>query len=758
MKIESVGTNYAGSRIKTNRNKFAAKQPSFGRDWKIHTSWGAVFKNETGKTNFKLFTFPNTHAVFVEIADKVAIGASNIKERAVQLLGIAAASYTITKGIPVDKISKVYPMENKGDGIFVAEGIDAKPDDKYRYIIVTENKEVNLVKDPYAKKQDSIHGWSSIYNPDNYEWKNTDWLEGKDSRRIKRNPGDERYRGLAKLKIEEINIPSVTQEGTFLSAKKAVDKIADTGLANAIEIMPVENTYSKQWGYDGVDKFAINRHLGTAAELKELIDYAHGKGLNVIMDMVPNHMGTDGDYLSEAGPYEAGSGQFGALLNFEHPNNRYVRDWMANAALWWANEFKVDGIRFDMTKEAKSDYLLKQMVDELNEHNPDVFLIAEDGRDNKVTITRYDTSNKTHEEKINETDMLVDLIVSGTHTIPHDVGYDSEWDFPFMHALADAIKNNSQASLNFIDDTMLNSGYRIKYVMSHDEIGNEDGTRLLPKIYAQHMNFFAKMDGSLPADVRGQNAAKLSHEIIKSLMMNINITDEELKEIQQDFGITEPADKQTLVNYLKASHAKTKLASGALMTCPGPKMFFQGEDYADLSYHKFFRDFSPEFENYEPNKGQTENICREKGYNISNKFALKDSILGKYKPSGEFASMQKQLLAFNKDLFKITDENEPFVDGEIHSIYKDHENLVHIHSVEKNGEKFLVIKNFADKFHNGTYSSPGFPHNEKYVEILNSDDEIYGGGGSCNKDRVINVDNQALNLAANSISILKKID
>ena len=87
-------------------------------------------------------------------------------------------------------------------------------------------------------------------------------------------------RGLDKLIIDEINIPTVSKEGTFAGAKARIDKIAERGVATAIEIMPVENTYSMQWGYDGVDKFAVNEKLGGAAGLKELIDYAHGKGLN----------------------------------------------------------------------------------------------------------------------------------------------------------------------------------------------------------------------------------------------------------------------------------------------------------------------------------------------------------------------------------------------------------------------------------------------------------------------------------------------
>lgn len=748
-------TSTENHNIQKVNNIRSVKQPNFGRVWEEHISWGANYVKNKGTTNFKLFSFPDAKAVFVEIADKATAGLQNIRERLVQIVALAGTGLAYEKAIGIDEHSKAYKMEHKGDGIYVANDVDAKPDDKYRYIIVDGARNINIVKDPYAKKQENIHGWSSIYDPDNYKWKNTKWLEGKDSRRINRDSKDGAFHGLSKLRIEEVNIPTITKEGTFIAAKNAIDKIAEKKIVNAIEIMPLENTYSKQWGYDGVDKFAINERMGTHAELKELIDYAHGKGLNVIMDMVPNHMGQDGDYLAQTGQYEYDSTEWGAKLNYEHDGNKYVRDFMVNAALWWANEFKVDGLRLDMTKHTASDYLLKQIVDEVNEHNPNVFLIAEDGRDNKLSLTRYDDTQNTHEEKINNIDLFVDLIGKGAKSTPHAIGFDSEWDFPFVHALWDAVTHNSRTSLTALDDAMINSNHRVKYIMSHDEIGNKDGTRLIPKIMAQYMDYFSNLNDS--NENKGQKAARLSQDIFVALLTGKNSTDEELKKLQQDYGMRYIFDRTALVNGLKAALAKSRLAYGTIMTVPGPKMIFQGEGSVDMSYFKFFRDFSPEFHNYPPNKGIHEKISAEKGYDISNEYAMKDSIVGQIKPGGEFANVQEQMIAYNKDLSKLIDSNEALQSGIIKSVYRDHENMVHIHSLEKDGEKFLIFKNYADNFHNGTYSSLGFPHDGKYIEVFNSDDVIYGGSGRLNKGREITADNQNLKLAANTMVILKKL-
>ena len=110
MKIQNIGNDYKTANL--NRQI----KPSFGRVWEEHVSWGANYVKKTGKTNFKLFSFPDAKAVFVEVADKAAIGLSSMKERIVQIMGIAGMGLTITNVLPKDEESKVYPMRSRGDG------------------------------------------------------------------------------------------------------------------------------------------------------------------------------------------------------------------------------------------------------------------------------------------------------------------------------------------------------------------------------------------------------------------------------------------------------------------------------------------------------------------------------------------------------------------------------------------------------------------------------------------------------------------
>ena len=756
MRVENIGV------ARAPRPVVQKQTPSFRRNWAEHASWGANYVKQKGKTNFKLFSFPDAKAVFVEVADKAAGALSNVKERIVGVLGLTTAAAAVgihNELTPADENSKIYPMENKGEGVYEANNIDAKPNDKYRYIVVTKDNDVNMVKDPYSKKQENIHGWSSVYDTDNYEWKNTDWLEGKDTRRIVRKP-DEPLRGLERLVIDEVNIPTLTKEGTFEAAKSRIDTIAKKGTATAIELMPVENAYSKQWGYDGVDKFAVNENLGSAEQLKELVDYAHGKGLNVIIDMVPNHMGPDGDYLSQTGPYIKGSGDFGNLLNYEGDTNKNVRDWMTNAALWWAKEFKVDGIRFDLTNKVGSDYLLRQIAVEVNEHAPEVFLIAEDHGHKRHSITSYyEPPHITHDEQLEFVDHNVESNRKGLKTRPWSIGFDSEWDSQYKEALEKSVLEPNTFALNDLDNYLKTSHYRVKYGYSHDEIGNEDGTRFIPKYMTRHFNLFISVDGNSDAS-KGQKAAHAAQDLAELVVSDgfKDMTNDEISKAEKSFGINRFIPKQELINVFETAVAKQKLILGTVMTTPGPKMYFQGDDEGDLSYFKFFRELSDDKAKRIANPQERESIVNKKGYDTLETAARPDCIIDSVPMGGLYKNMKQEMVKFNSDLMELLNNSEVLAKGEVVATYKDNQHLVHSHHLKLGNEELLVIKNYGYGFHNGTYEYYGFPQGGNWKEVFNSDNKEYGGSGYSNAGRDdINNMNQHLSLAPNSFIILKKV-
>jgi len=749
-----ISANYSVGNVNSKKQVNA---PNFKRNLSEHASWGAKYLKESKKADFKLFSFPDARMVFVEVAKNAAEKFGSIKERIVQLVAVQGAALTVTGIATKDDKTTLYQMDNKGNGIFEAKDIPVEAGTPYRYVVVTKDSKVNLVKDPYSMKQPDINGWSEIYDSDNYEWKSTDWLEGKDPRRIVRNPQDAK-RGLGSLIIEEVNIPTLSKEGTFEKAKAYIDKIAEKGLATAVEFMPVENTYSLQWGYDGVDKFAVNEKLGSAAQFKELIDYTHSKGLNVIIDIVPNHIGPDGNYLPETGPYRGKIGDFGDVPNFENEHNRYVRDWMTNAALWWANEFKADGLRLDMTKYCDSDYLLKQIVCEVNEHNPKVFMIAEDGRENKHTVTDYELYSISHDKELERIDKSVDDIAQKIwHTYPNAIGFDSEWDFPLMHELKDSILKPESINLNRLDGKIKNSQHRVKYVMSHDEIGNLDGTRLVSKIIAKELNLYDKVEGFSDAN-KGQKAAQISQKISEMYIKGDfdNLTPVELSQKLKDLGIAkvEKLTKERLDVAFEIAMAKQKLAFATILTLPGPKMFFQGDDELNVGHFKFFREFSSD-KYARQNPQYIQDRINEKGYDTLESIARPDSVIDKVKLDKENPHVKR----FNSFVqsFAPFAKSQIVTNGEIVNTYRDTHHKVHIHHLRYGDEEVLVIKNFGNSFHDNSYGFGNFPEGV-WQETHNSDLVEFGGLGYHNLSRKdITATNQNLNLAPNSVSILKRI-
>ncbi len=755
MKIYSINNE---QRV-NNRKQYYNSNPNFKRNWSEHISWGANYVKKSGKTNFKLFSFPDAKAVFVEVASKFQGDMGKLRDR---LVSIVAATGVASAFSTIDDKSRLYPMENKGDGIFEANKIFAKAGDSYRFVVVTKDNDVNFVKDPYSKEQKEIDGWSTIYDTDNYNWENTDWLEGKDSRRIVRKP-NEPLRGLENLIIEEINIPTSTEKGTYEAAKARIDKIVENGFATAIELMPVENTYSLQWGYDGVDKFAPNSKMGEPDKLKELIDYAHGKGLNVIMDMVPNHMGFDGNLLALTGDYlKSYSCDCGDLLNYEGKNGRYVRDWMVNAALNWANNYKVDGLRLDLTNPnfMGSDYTLKQLALELNKHNPDVFLIAEDHMRNRHHITSYHNNpNVTHNEEVEYWDQRAHDVVLGWPPVETHIGFDSEWDSPFREPVQTALTNKNANELDRLDNVIDNSHYRVKYALSHDEVGNYDGTKFISKSFSDILDLTSAINHSVDYN-HGQRSAKIGQELLEIVVSKEfdNMSEWDLRRKESEMGLNRFIGKQQLLDAFNGAFAKQKLAFGILMTTPGPKMYFQGDTEADLAYFKFFREFSDDREKRARTDFDYKAHINDKGYDQLESVARPDCIVGRVKYEGRLENKPKEMTKFTQDLRALFDEMPALSKGNIVAKYKDSNHNVHSHLLKLDNEELLVIKNFGQGFHNTSYGYYGFPEGGNWKEVFNSDDIKYGGMGYTNSERSdINNYNQNLSLAPNSFLILKKV-
>lgn len=471
-KIQSTSNVQTGANKSISDNKELSnvcyKPVSFGRRIEEHRSWGARINPDTNEASFKIFTYPDAKKVDTLI----------YKEDGQVFSRIA--------------------LENKGQGVFEKTGISGdlvKSGDKYEYEITLSDGRIETVKDPYSFKQDVLNGPSSVYDQSEFNWKSDEIWKKNPNRITRTSNGRDGKTSVRQARIYALSPDTITDERSYEAVKTKLKEIKESGF-NTVEVMHIENTYSFNWGYDGVDKMAPSNYLGGPDGLKTLVDEAHKEGLNVVFDVVPNHIGPDGNQLGRSGPYIKGPNDFGDAVNYEGENSEYVRDYIVNAMMNWVENYHVDGLRLDMTKYMESDYTLKQIAAEINYHYPDTFLIAEDGRGG-VSVDGngnfWANSDEVHDKRVtsklnpdeygrgksqDEHADAIKKIIKGETSLAR-LGLDAEWDFNFYHELDESLYVPGTEGLM---KAVLCAQDNIKYTASHDEIGNYEGTRKLAKL------------------------------------------------------------------------------------------------------------------------------------------------------------------------------------------------------------------------------------------------------------------------------------
>ena len=207
----------------------------------------------------------------------------------------------------------------------------ANESDHYYYVIDS----TAVRPDPASRFQpEGVHGPSQIVDPSAFAWKDGDW-KGK---------------SLKDYIIYEVHIGTFTPEGTFDAAIDRLDHLKDLGIT-AVEIMPVcQFPGNRNWGYDGVYPFAPQNTYGGPAAFKRLIDTCHGKGLAVVLDVVYNHLGPEGNYFgSYAADYftDRYKTPWGDAINFDGPLSDPVRHYFISNAIYWLTEYHIDALRLD---------------------------------------------------------------------------------------------------------------------------------------------------------------------------------------------------------------------------------------------------------------------------------------------------------------------------------------------------------------------------------------------------------------------------
>lgn len=249
----------------------------------------------------------------------------------------------------------------------------AAPGARYRFVV----GEGLLVPDPASRSNpDDVHGASEVVDPLAHRWQNAAW----------------RGRPWHEAIVYELHIGTFTPEGTFNAAAARLAGLAELGVT-AIELMPVADfPGGRNWGYDGVLPFAPDASYGRPEALKALVDAAHGLGLMVLLDVVYNHFGPEGNYLhAYCKEFFNPKHQtpWGAAINFDGPRARTVRDFFIHNALYWVEEYRFDGLRLDAI-HAVHDDSTPHIVDEIAQA-----LHAGPGRERQVHLILENDANQS---------------------------------------------------------------------------------------------------------------------------------------------------------------------------------------------------------------------------------------------------------------------------------------------------------------------------------------------------------------------------
>jgi maltooligosyltrehalose trehalohydrolase len=406
-------------------------------------------------------------------------------------------------------------MREAGDGVFTTIVENLAPGTRYQYRLDRERYR----PDPASRWQpDGVHGPSAVVDAAVFEWT------------------DQSFAGhaLADLVFYELHVGTFTTAGTFEAVIPHLDRLVDLGIT-AIELMPIaEFPGSRNWGYDGVHLYAPQSTYGGPRGLRRLVDAAHARGLSVVLDLVYNHLGPEGNYLAEYGPYftERYKTPWGSAVNFDGPDAAGVRRHYVENARAWVREFHVDGFRLDAIHaiyDASPVHILSEIAQAAREEG------ARLGHPVHVVAESHDNDRA-----------LVQPPGQG------GIGLDAVWSDDFHHALHVRLTGES-------------GGY-------YADFGARER---LPRAIAEGFAFqgepseyFGRVRGTPSADLPGER-------FIVSVQNHDQVGNRAL------------ADRLSTMLPFEA----VKLAAALMFVAPALPLLFMGEEYGETAPFQYFTSF-----------------------------------------------------------------------------------------------------------------------------------------------------------------------
>lgn len=690
-------------------NIIANSNISFKSSISEHIGQGARYLGN-GNTKFTLTT-PYADSVAVKIIDE-------------------------TKGY--DNLRTEYLEKNGSDKFSKVIG-DTKPGDKYIYSITKNGKTTDLY-DPRADylPYDILDytpkaNLAEIIDHNKFQWTDKEWMKNRKS-------SNEGYQGWGIPKntiLESIHIGLL---GGFKEAKKELDKIAENKVANAVRLMPIGEFYGEHnWGYDEVAKYAVENAYGSPDEFKDFVNYAHEKGIKVILDVVPNHFGSYGAVLQEFIPTynNEKTTPWGSAIKFNGEDGKYMLSYINDMLVNWAVNYHVDGFRFDAMHHMESDEGVREVIKDLRSHDEtkDLILYPEDMRisrtiansnlDKNVTQQNWGYSGQT------TFDFFKSLIANVTKETTHGIKPSIQGlEYLYRNGVFQSHEENMLKQPNIdpnykaycmqnMNLPSQNADNMLINVSNPDEIGNDvGGKRNIATILASRLNMYERLDGNW------QQAQWLTFDMLMSYVKEGHCLDEDTQRL---YGVKDTIARDLFDKELKNAFELNKLMLGAMFMHPSPKEFFMGDDRAEFSPLKFFCEMPKTAINPKTKQKFIYEIAREKGYmpdvNAFNeskirqeKYNAKWMEEGTQRFSSDFAELLRKLPVFETcDLDKVCTCS---------NIQKD---VLEIKRYDNYGHEVIAVMNFSDKGYDNFELNTT---DKKFLkEEINSKSTKYNGSG-----------------------------
>ncbi len=358
---------------------------------------------------------------------------------------------------------RVLPMQKGSGGFHDLHVPGAGAGTLYRYQLPDGLR----VPDPASRFQpQDVHGPSEVIDPDAYRWTG-EWAG---------RPWDE-------VVLYELHVGAFTPEGTFRAAVEKLDHLRSLGVT-AIEIMPISDFPGRRnWGYDGVLPYAPDSSYGRPDELKALVDAAHARGIAVLLDVVYNHFGPDGNYLPVYAPTfftDRHKTPWGAAINYDGEHAAAVREFIIGNALYWIDEFHLDGLRFDAVHAIIDDsgrHLLDELAERVRASASRPLHLLLENEDNDPTRLGREDGRPVHYTAQWNDDVHHVLHTAATR---ERTGYyaDYEGDTALLgRALAEGFGYQGQmmpyrGSARGAPSAELPPGAFVAFIQNHDQVGN----------------------------------------------------------------------------------------------------------------------------------------------------------------------------------------------------------------------------------------------------------------------------------------------